>query len=382
MATVDLRLPDLPDAERATLRESLQAAALPHWFDSYILAALLQVQPEEGARRLALLQQTSLVEGFPARGEGALKLHDAARLALRKQLAEDDLGLFRKLSDRAARHFAADQTRVARIEWVFHRLGAEPDQAADQLAALGRDWTGSARPEDLSALALAMRELEDAGLVAGCARVEVLLCVAEVRASRGETSQLRVSATEALGAARDCKRPSAEGRARCLLGDVLEAQGKLAEAQVAFGEYFRISRQLAEHDPSSAGWQEELAVAHSRVGGVLEAQGKLGEAQAAFEEALRISRQLAEHDPSNADWQRGLAVAHNRVGGGLEAQGKPGEAEAAFEEDLRIRRQLAEHDPSNAGWLCSLGCSLGRMATLLNRQMKRLVLALSSQKRL
>jgi tetratricopeptide (TPR) repeat protein len=118
------------------------------------------------------------------------------------------------------------------------------------------------------------------------------------------------------------------------------------------------------------------------VGGVLEAQGKLGEAQAAFEEALRISRQLAEHDPSNADWQQGLAVAHNRVGGVLEAQGKPGEAEAAFEEDLRIRRQLAEHDPSNAGWLCSLGCSLGRMATLLNRQMKRLVLALSSQKRL
>jgi len=37
------------------------------------------------------------------------------------------------------------------------------------------------------------------------------------------------------------------------------------------------------------------------VGGVLQAQGKLDEAQAAFAEALAISRRLAEQDPSNAD---------------------------------------------------------------------------------
>ena len=112
------------------------------------------------------------------------------------------------------------------------------------------------------------------------------------------------------------------------MGGVLEAQGKLAEAQAAFEEALAISRRLAEQDPSNAGWQSDLAAAHSRVGGVLEAQGKLTEAQAAYEEALAISRRLAEQDPSNAGWQSGLAAAHNRVGGVLEAQGKLTEAKA------------------------------------------------------
>jgi Flp pilus assembly protein TadD len=46
-------------------------------------------------------------------------------------------------------------------------------------------------------------------------------------------------------------------------------------------------RQLAEQDPSNAGWQRDLAVSHSQVGRVLEAQGKLAEALAAHSEELR-----------------------------------------------------------------------------------------------
>src|SRR2546428_7751969 len=55
------------------------------------------------------------------------------------------------------------------------------------------------------------------------------------------------------------------------------------------------------------------AVAHNRVGGVLEAQGKLAEAQAAFGECLAISRRLAEQDPSNAGWQRDLDRKSTRL---------------------------------------------------------------------
>src|SRR5258707_11412988 len=116
--------------------------------------------------------------------------------------------------------------------------------------------------------------------------------------------------------------PRAEGEARCMVGDVLKAQGKLEAAQAAFGEYLAISRRLAEQDPSNAGWQRDLALAHSKVGDVLKTQGKLEAAQAAFGEDLAISRRLAEQDPSNADWQRDLALAHSKVGGLLGAQGK------------------------------------------------------------
>src|SRR5439155_1152448 len=90
------------------------------------------------------------------------------------------------------------------------------------------------------------------------------------------------------------------------------------------------------------GWRCELAAAHSRVGDVLQAQGKLAEAQAAFGEGLAISRRLAEQDPSNAGWQRDLAVAHSRVGDVLQAQGKLAEAQAAFGEYLAVTRRACD----------------------------------------
>jgi Flp pilus assembly protein TadD len=101
-----------------------------------------------------------------------------------------------------------------------------------------------------------------------------------------------------------------------MVGGVLESQGKLSEAQAAFGEYQAIIRRLAEQDPSNAGWQRDLAVAHSRVGGVLEVarQAERGPG-GVWGGSLKIIRRLAEQDPSNAGWQRDLAVAHSRVGG-------------------------------------------------------------------
>jgi hypothetical protein len=45
----------------------------------------------------------------------------------------------------------------------------------------------------------------------------------------------------------------AEADAECILGDVLQAQGKLGEAQAAFAECLAINRRLAEQDPGNAG---------------------------------------------------------------------------------------------------------------------------------
>ena len=67
LATVDLAYPALADAERAALKQSLEAAAIPHWCDEAILAALLEISAEESAVRLARLRRLSVVEPFPAR---------------------------------------------------------------------------------------------------------------------------------------------------------------------------------------------------------------------------------------------------------------------------------------------------------------------------
>ncbi len=367
LATVDLAYPSLPDTERALLKETLAAAAIPHWCDEALLAALLGISAEASTARLVRLRGLNVVEPFPAHGLNAVNVHEAARLALRKAMAADAGERFRALSGRAAATFADDLSPTGRIEWLYHLLCADPDRGAAECEALDREWSGEAHPEDRDALALVLAELEASGLVAGRARVEVLLCVAESRLARGKTAGVLVHASEALELAKQSEHGSGEARSNCLLGDVLQAQGKLAEAQAAFAEDLRISRVLAELDPGNAGWQRDLAVAHSRVGDVLLAQGKLAEAQAAFGEYLRIYRALAELDPGNAGWQRGLAVAHSNVGDVLQEQGKLAEAQAAFAECLRISRALAELDPGNAGWQRGLAVAAWWSATMEKR---------------
>jgi tetratricopeptide (TPR) repeat protein len=370
LATADLAFPALPPGERLALREALAAAAIAHWFDANILAVLLQITAEESRVLHGRLCQLTVVEPFPARGETAANVHEAARLALRKALAAERTDWFRTLSERTATHFANDPTPAARIEWIYHRLCSAPDEAASELERLDRDWSGTAHPEDREALAVALRELAGTGLIHARALVWASLCIAWVRVDRGETAQLGDDAHRIRELARDLGDARAESDAECLLGDVLKAQGKLGEAQVAFAEDLAISRRLVEQDPSNTGWQRELAVTHNRMGGVLQAQGKLDEAQAAFAEGLAINRRLAEQDPSNAGWQRGLAVAHNRVGGVLKAQGKLDEAQAAFAEDLAISHRLVEQDPSNAGWQRDLAVAHNRVGGVLQAQGK------------
>jgi len=370
LATVDLKYPQFSEAERASLKEALETAAIPHWCDEAILAALLEVSLNESAARLARLRALTVVEPFPARGETAVNVHESARLALRSALVNNLGERFQGLSGRAAAFFEDDLTASGRIEWIYHLLCADPDRGATELEELDCAWSSSAHPEDRYALAAALREIEDTGLVQGRARVWVLLVMAWTRASRGEAARLEDVAQAVLQLAKDAADAMAEAAAHCLIGDVLQAQGKLGKARAAFGEYLEICRRLAEKDPTNAGWQRELALAHSRVGDVLQAQGKLGEAQAAFGEYLEISRRLVEQDPTSAGWQRDLAVAHSRVGEVLQAQGKLGEAQAAFGEMLEINRWLAEKDPTNADWQRELAVAHGRVGEVLQAQEK------------
>jgi tetratricopeptide (TPR) repeat protein len=301
-AAVDLAYTTLSEAQRKVLKDALDAAAIPHWFDETILTAVLDVSQDDALSRLARLRTLRTVERFPARGETALNVHEAARLALRRRLAETATERFRTLSSNACRHFAHDLSPAGRIEWIFHLLSADPERGASELEALYRDWRGRARPEDRDALAVALKELEGSGLVRGRARAWTLLVIAWTRAARGESAQLTDVAKEALQLAQAAADSSAEADAQCLLGDVLQAQGQLEAAQAAYGEYLAISRRLAEQDPSNAGWQRDLAVAHSQVGGVLQARGDLGAAEAAYENSVLIFKELTERVSDNAEW--------------------------------------------------------------------------------
>src|SRR5688500_7247901 len=80
LATVDLTFPELSDSARALLRTSLEAAAVPHWWNGAILARLLEIDVQEASSAWAELLQLPVVELFPARGSAAGNVHNNTRL--------------------------------------------------------------------------------------------------------------------------------------------------------------------------------------------------------------------------------------------------------------------------------------------------------------
>ena len=345
LVTVDLAHNSLPAEERARIKDALVAAAVPHWCDRDFLAALSDTTSEERERLLGQLRTLTVVEPFPARGEHAVNVHEAARLALREHLRVTDTARWKALSTRARAYVCQGMEPHARIEALYHLFATNQPAAAAACEALDLEFTDGGRPEVRHAIALALRELTDDGWLTESAQVEALFAPLRVRHWRGEAAQLEAEACYVADLARTASNPSGIGRTQLLLGDVLETKGRLDEALAAFRESLAITQCLASMDPSNADWQRDLTDAHARVGNILQAQGQLDEALAEFRESLAIFQRLASMDPSNASWQRELAIAHARVGDILQAQDQLDEALAEFRESLAITQRLAFDRP-------------------------------------
>ena len=350
LATVDLAHNALPPGERTRIKDALVAAAVPHWCDRDFLAALLDTTPEEGERLLGQLRALTVVEPFPARGEHAVNVHEAARLALREHLRVTDAARWKALSTRARAHVCQGTEPHTRIEALYHLFATNQPAAAAACEALDREFTDGGRPEVRHALALALRELTAGGWLTESAQVEALLAPLRVRHWRGEAAQLEAEARDVADLARTASDPSGIGRTQLLLGDVLETKGRLDEALAAFREFLAISQRLVSTDPSNADWQRDLAVAHDRVGNILQAQGRLDEALAAFREAFAIFQHLAAIDPSNADWQRELAVAHNKLGQTYQGMGNEENAQSSYRSAVDAMERAVAMSPGNVGW--------------------------------
>ncbi len=155
---------------------------------------------------------------------------------------------------------------------------------------------------------------------------DCLLDIGFERLQRGEAALLGSLARTARNLLEGGARPARLAQAHCLVGDVLQAQGKLAEAQAAFEEYLRISRQLAAQAPANAGWQRDLAVACVWIGHLEQRLGHPHEAVPFFEEVDRVFARLFEIAPAQAQWQkeRAQVAAELAVARQLAARTSPG----------------------------------------------------------
>jgi Tetratricopeptide repeat len=294
LASVDLLLAGHPDEEREKVRTALEVAAVPHWFDEKILAALLNSPLATDAEALAArLRRLPVVEPFPARGPGAANVHEATRLALRARMKAESPERLCALSTGARAYFAGDTAPHARIEALYHRFTAEPEAAEWECGALANEWDGAGRYEALLGLGVVLDELLQEGIPEGLVRGMALYRLADIRY---HYQPLEVTAAQARAALEEYQCSGDVWRiamSQDLLGNVLLAQGDLPHALDAYRAGLDIRKRLAQADPSNTTAQRNVSVSHNKVGDVLYAQGDLAGALAEFHASLAIAERLA-----------------------------------------------------------------------------------------
>ena len=96
-----------------------------------------------------------------------------------------------------------------------------------------------------------------------------------------------------------------EGRTQCLLGDVLETKNRLDEALAVFHEALAISQRLASIDPSNAGGQRDLAVAHNRLGQTY-GMGNEESVQSSYRSAVEAMERAVAMSSGAVGWKQDL----------------------------------------------------------------------------
>ena len=346
----------------------LQAAAIPHWFDAATLAALLECPADTAAQYYALLLSLPQVESYAARH--AHNVHEATRLALRKQLATEDRPRFDALSRRAAANFSGPEPHQ-QIEALYHRLiGGEPMEAAAALEQLFQQWYRAGRVEPLQALALALEELLHGAWLQGIALARALVTMGWIRRGRlplKQAEHMAVQAIELFVSAHDLQ---GEADARQFLGDTLATEGKLAAALSEYQAGKAIMLRLTQQEPDNTLWQHELSIFHYHVGNVLRVQEKLAEALREYQAYKEIRLRLTRLDPDNTGWRRNLSISYDGVGSVLQAQGKPSEALSEYQASKEIMLRLTELDPDNTSWQQVLSVSYNNLGNVLQAQGK------------
>jgi tetratricopeptide (TPR) repeat protein len=423
LATVDLQLAGHPRDEREKVREALEVAAIPHWFDERILAALLEIEVAKTVALLVRLRELNVVEPFFARGPGAMNVHQTVRTALRRRLAMEDPYRMHTLSSLAYRHFAARDATPAVIERLYHRFISDSARVADKCGAIFREWSAAGRHEPLLALRTMLEELlnlEPWALPAGLVRGAALYYLVKIRNASprldddGETTEKL-----AQNAIVEFDGAGVRGRAvrgRVLLGDVLKRvaiseadlkraisayEGAIALAQSdkfgprasdgseqrlvanVYGEIASIRERLGEMAAAAAAARkreevrpapppskvaatpENEAVAFELAAVELEKKGDLAVVLLVLRAALDARQRVAKEQPENAKHRSHLSIAHHRVGDALRRQGNVGAASAEFRKGMAIRELLAKEDSSNREWQREFAAACHRTASVL-----------------
>jgi hypothetical protein len=100
LIALDFLLEAQPASLQKPLRDAVEAAAVPHWFDASMLAYLLNQPEGDVGVVINRLQAFPMIEFFGERSKGTFNVHETTRVALRRQLLENSPLRFHALSGR------------------------------------------------------------------------------------------------------------------------------------------------------------------------------------------------------------------------------------------------------------------------------------------
>ncbi|GAK54553.1 SEFIR domain protein [Candidatus Moduliflexus flocculans] len=360
----------LLETQPPEIREAIVAAAVPHWFDAEILAALLthpsplpggETTPEsaqsgvETPARVAGVETPAYtptpVQGEnPSRSDGGIQtggstpvsprfadlycairnlnlpfvqpfgelgltLHDLTRAGIRWHLFTHEPERFKAYSRRAAAYFAEKNDVQRRVESVYHLLASIEELGQVIFWKQMEIYCMEHDSRNLSAanmLLANLLELIHAGIVGGN-KVERTL-------SAGYT----------------------------MLGDLQRNRGSISAAEDSYRKSLALAERLAQADPANAEAQRDLSISYNKLGDLALQRGDLNAAQQAYQQYFEIAERLAQADPANAEAQRGLSVSCNKLGHVEELLNHAETALHLQEQAFSIAQTLFAKDPQNA----------------------------------
>ncbi len=323
---LDLQMSQMPDA----LVSMLWAAAIPHFFDAKVLAALRPDLANETESLFADLQALTFVEEFLGHG---CNIHELTRKVLLGQLWEKDREDYLELSKRAADYFFNVETVASseeEAEFFYHEIVNEGTEQTGRLLERLTDWWKNYQTDLMqSALQGFLEHKEAERLDAfGCGFSFYLKGLIKMRSISYAEAGSNFKRARSIYEDVKPKNPRYFTTLLIDLGNSQKYQCRYNEAEPLYQQALAMSQQLlGEQHLDTANSLNSLAELYY-------VQGRYSEAEPLYQQALATRQQppgRQHHD---------IAISLNNLAGLYQSQGRYSEAEPLYQQALAMNQQL------------------------------------------
>ncbi|MEB3117632.1 MAG: tetratricopeptide repeat protein, partial [Limnothrix sp.] len=342
---LESRLAQLP-GDLATM---VWAAAIPHFFDAAVLAALCPELADQAQDLYGQLQNLEFVEEFVGHGHN---VHELSRNILLDQLWKTDQERFLLYSRRAGDYFASIDETDAKIEMTYHRILADPNRWDYALDSVIVEWLNY---RDLDKIEVALTRWQEHEQQQRLGRAGQLIlqhyqgCVDYQKGNYADALVKLQQSTEAEEQFLAADHPQLAMHLQSL-ATVYEAQGRYKEAEPL------CQRALAIREQVLGGDHPDTATSLGNLASLYESQGRYEAAEPLFRRSLDINERVLGADHPYT------ATSLGSLAGLYKSQGRYEAAEPLFRRSLEIReRVLGADHPYTAN-------SLGNLASLYSSQ--------------